>query len=57
MDGKGKDLLDLFIRAGCREAKEDDIKGEDLGRHLSLHIHKVFFQSGGSKIIHRGPLH
>ena len=43
MDGRGKDLLDLFIRAGCSEAKADDVKGEDLGKHSSLDKHDVFF--------------
>ena len=33
MDGRGKDLLDLFVRAGCNEAKSDDIKGDDLGKN------------------------
>jgi hypothetical protein len=33
MDGRGKDLLDLFIRTGCIEAKTDDIKGDDLGKN------------------------
>ncbi len=39
MEGRGKDLLDLFIRNGCTEAKSDDIKGDDLGKtYLLLYI-------------------
>ena len=31
-NGRGQDLLDLFIRSGCNEASTDDIRGEDLGK-------------------------
>ena len=32
MEGKGKALLDVFIRAGCSEAISDGLNGDDLGK-------------------------
>ena len=34
MEGKGKALLDVFIRAGCSEAISDGLNGDDLGKLL-----------------------
>ena len=36
MEGKGKALLDVFIRAGCSEAISDGLNGDDLGKLSQL---------------------
>ena len=42
MDGKGKKLLELFTRAGCKEALNGDIKADDLGMKIACKNYYIF---------------
>ena len=42
MDGKGKKLLELFTRAGCKDAIKGDIKADDLGMKIVCKNYYIF---------------
>ena len=50
MDGKGKKLLELFTRAGCKEAIKGDIKADDLGMKIACKNYYIF-----SKLLAKTP--
>lgn len=46
MDGKGKKLLELFTRAGCKGAIKGDIKADDLGMKIVCKNYYIFSNQG-----------
>ena len=55
MDGKGKKLLELFTRAGCKEAINGDIKADDLGMKIVCKNHYIFRNQGHLILLAKPP--